>query len=334
MAPSSNSSTYLKWGILGTAGINRRIIPAISTSNRNRLIGIASRTHNNAETYAKDWDIPNAYGNYEDLLADESIEVVYIPLPNSLHAEWTCKAAQAGKHILCEKPLALSVEEVEAMDAAAKRSKVVLAEAFMYRHHAQTLKVKELVDDGAIGEVLLIHGFFSFPLSRKVDVRLDPKLGGGSLWDVGCYPINFARYIMGGEPNQVSGWQYKDTSGVDTIFVGQMEFAGKTFAQFDCGFILPFRTGIEIIGRQGKINMTTPFNPGINEQIIITRGDETETMTIKGEQLYLGEIEDIADAILLGKPTRISIEDSRGNVRVLQSLYESAMKNKPIMVTG
>jgi D-xylose 1-dehydrogenase (NADP+, D-xylono-1,5-lactone-forming) len=251
-----------------------------------------------------------------------------------MHAEWTCKAAQAGKHVLCEKPLALSVEEVDAMDAAARRSKVVLAEAFMYRHHAQTLKVKELVDEGAIGEVLLIRGFFSFPLSRKVDVRLDPKLGGGSLWDVGCYPINLARYIMGSEPHQVSAWQYVDTFGVDTIFVGQMEFDGKTFAQFDCGFILPFRTGMEIIGRQGKIYLPAPFNPGINEKIYITHGDEMETIIIKGDQLYLGEMEDMADAILLGKPTRISIQDSRGNVRVIQSLYESAMKNKPIMVKG
>jgi D-xylose 1-dehydrogenase (NADP+, D-xylono-1,5-lactone-forming) len=334
MASPYNPSTHLKWGILGTARINRSVIPAIKASSRSRLTGIASRTYKSAVSYAKDWDIPIAYGSYEALLEDEKIDVVYIPLPNSLHCEWTCKAVQAGKHVLCEKPLALSIEEVEAMAEAASKSNVVLAEAFMYRHHPQTLKVKELIDDGVIGEVSLIRGYFSVLLSREGDVRFDPKLGGGSLWDVGCYPLNFAQYIMGGEPIKVFGWQFMGNSEVDTIFVGQMEFRGNTFTQFDCSFQLPFRTGIEIVGRKGNIKLSKPFNPGINEEIILTRDNEVEVITVPGQGLYLGEIEDMANAILLGKPSRIPIADSRGNVKVIQSLYESAKRNEPVMLSG
>ncbi len=178
----------LRWGLLGTARINRMVIPPLRASAGNRLLAVASRDLARATGYAKEWGIERAHGAYEALLADPEIDAVYIPLPNHLHAEWTIRAARAGKHVLCEKPLALTVAEVDAMGAAARESGVVLAEAFMYRHHPQTLKVKELVDAGAIGPVRFVRGTFSFPLTRPDDVRLRPEWGGGCLWDVGCYP--------------------------------------------------------------------------------------------------------------------------------------------------
>ncbi|MBE0409772.1 MAG: Gfo/Idh/MocA family oxidoreductase [Anaerolineales bacterium] len=332
MMSSKKPPKPLNWGILGTARINRSIIPAIKLSNRNQLVALASRKYIKAETHAKEWNIANVYGSYDALLSNPAIDVVYIPLPNSLHSEWVIKAAQAGKHILCEKPIALSIEEVDMMVESARKSNVVLAEAFMYRHHLQTLRVKELVDDGLIGEVLFIRGSFSFPLSREGDVRFKPELGGGALWDIGCYPVNFTRYIMGREPHRVFGWQLLGATGVDLSFAGHLEFSGNALAQFDCSFTMPFRTSMEIVGRRGRIELTSPFKPSLNEKITVFRDDEAITIPIYGHELYSGEIEDMADAILLGKTTLIPIEDSRANVAVIQALYKSANICEPVEI--
>ena len=177
----------LRWGLLSTARINRAVIPPIRSSLRSELKAVASRDVVKAKEYARGWHIPHAYGSYEELLADENIDVIYNPLPNHLHAEWSIRAAEAGKHVLCEKPLALLVEEVDRMIAAARANNVVITEAFMYKHHPQTLKVLELSRQGAIGELLLIKGAFTFNLDRPDDVRWIPEWGGGSIWDVGCY---------------------------------------------------------------------------------------------------------------------------------------------------
>jgi len=322
----------LRWGLLSTARINRALIPPLRASARNELIAVTSRDLTKARAYAEEWNIPRAYGSYDDLLADPEIDVIYNPLPNSLHAEWTIKAAQAGKHALCEKPLAVSVDEVDVMSAAAKQAGVVVAEALMYRHHPQTLQVKELVDAGAIGTLRLVRGSFTFKLTRTVDVRLDSLLSGGSIWDVGCYPISYARYIAGAEPIEVSGWQVTGPTGVDETFVGQMRFANGVCAQFDCGFRAPFRTHIEIVGSDGAISIPHPFRPGLGERITVMRGDDVQTLTIPGEELYVGEVEDMADAILLGTPPRVSLADSRGNVAAIVALLRSARENRPLPV--
>ena len=176
----------LNWGLLSTARINNALIPPLQFSKPNHLLAVASRSQENADIYAKEKKISRAYGSYEALLADPEIDVIYNPLPNHLHAEWTIKAVEAGKHVLCEKPLALSVDEVDAIHAAAHKHGRVVAEAFMYRHHPQTLKVQELVQSGSIGTLKLIRGSFSFILDREEDIRLlDPAMGGGSIWDVG-----------------------------------------------------------------------------------------------------------------------------------------------------
>jgi predicted dehydrogenase len=324
------ANKVLKWGLLSTARINRALIAPLRASRRNQLVAVASRTQESADRYAGEWKIDRAHGSYEALLADPEIDVIYNPLPNHLHAEWTIKAVEAGKHVLCEKPLALTVEEVDAIQSAARRHGRVVTEAFMYRHHPQTLKVQELIKDGLIGTIKLIRGSFTYVLSREADVRLDPAMGGGSIWDVGCYPISYARTVVGENPLEVFGWQVTGPTGIDETFVGQMRFDRDIVAQFDSSFAIPFHTFMEIVGSEGTLNIPRPFKPVTDEKLYLTRGDKTETIKIKGQELYIGEVEDMADAILLGQPARISLDDSRNNVAVLSALVESARMGKPI----
>ncbi|HLA08798.1 MAG TPA: Gfo/Idh/MocA family oxidoreductase [Anaerolineales bacterium] len=321
----------LNWGLLSTARINRALIPPLQVSKRNHLLAVGSRTWESADKYARDKKIPRAHGSYEALLADPEIDVIYNPLPNHLHAGWTIKAVKAGKHVLCEKPLALTVDEVDAIHTAARKHERVVAEAFMYRHHPQTLKVQEIVKSGSLGTLKLIRGSFSFVLSREEDIRLlDPALGGGSLWDVGCYPISYARTIVGENPLEVFGWQITGPTGIDETFVGQMRFPNGVHAQFDSSFAIPFHTFMEIIGSEGTLSIPKPFKPDVNERIFLTHGDKTETIKVKGQELYLGEVEDMADAILLGRDPRVSLEDSRANVAAISALLESAKTGMPV----
>ncbi|HUF00157.1 MAG TPA: Gfo/Idh/MocA family oxidoreductase [Anaerolineales bacterium] len=326
------ANKVLNWGLLATARINSALIPPLRASKRNSLLAVASRTQESAENYAREWKIPRAHGSYESLLADPEIDVIYNSLPNHLHAEWTVKAVQAGKHVLCEKPLALNVDEVDAIKTASQKHGRVVAEAFMYRHHPQTLKVQELVKSGSLGIMKLIRGSFSFILSRDGDVRLAPAMGGGSIWDVGCYPISYARTVVGENPLEVFGWQVVGPTEIDETFVGQMRFANEILAQFDCSFAIPSHSFMEIVGSEGTLNIPRPFKPETDEKIYLTRGDKTETIKIKGQELYIGEVEDMADAILLGREPRISLDDSRGNVAVISALLESARIGKPVKI--
>lgn len=327
------ANKVLNWGLLSTARINRALIPPLRASNRNQLLAVASRSQQSADNYAREWKIPRAPGSYESLLADPEIDVIYNPLPNHLHAEWTIKAVEAGKHVLCEKPLALTVDEVNAIEVAARQNGRVVAEAFMYRHHPQTLKVQELVDKGSIGELRLIRGSFTYVLSGDGDVRLDPAMGGGSIWDVGCYPISYARTVVGSNPIEVFGWQVTGPTGIDQTFVGQMRFEGGIFAQFDSSFAIPFQTFMEIVGSEGTLSIPRPFKPETDEEIYLTRDNKTETIKIRGESLYIGEVEDMTDAILLGREPRISLEDSRFNVAVIVALLESARSGRALKPT-
>jgi predicted dehydrogenase len=314
----------LNWGLLSTARINNALIPPLQVSKRNKLLAVASRTQEAADAYAEEKRITRAYGSYDALLADPEIDVIYNSLPNHLHAEWTIRAIEAGKHVLCEKPLALSAEGVDAIQAAARKHGRVAAEAFMYRHHPQTLQVQEIVESGSLGTVKLIRGSFSFLLTRERDIRLNLEWGGGSIWDIGCYPISYARSVLGENPLEVFGWQILGRTGVDETFVGQMKFANNVLMQFDSSFAIPYQTFMEIVGSEGSLNIPMPFQPKENEKIYLTRDGKTESIKIKGQELYLGEVEDMADAILLGKKPRISLEDSRGNVMTITALLESA----------
>lgn len=320
----------LNWGLLSTARINLALIPPLQVSKRNKLLAVGSRSQETANAYAKEKKIPRAYGSYEALLADPEIDVIYNPLPNHLHAAWTIKAVEAGKHVLCEKPLALTVDEVDAIKSAAQKHGRVVAEAFMYRHHPQTLKVQELVRSGSLGTLELIRGSFSFVLAREGDVRLNPEMGGGSIWDVGCYPISYARTVAGESPFEVFGWQVTGSTGIDETFVGQMRFKDDVIAQFDSSFVIPFHSFMEVVGSEGTLNIPKPFKPDVNEKIYLIRGEKIETVKVKGQELYLGEVEDMADAVLLGREPRVSLDDSRANVAVISALLESARMGSPV----
>jgi predicted dehydrogenase len=326
------TTNILNWGLLSTARINRALIPPLGASKRNQLEAVASRTKDSADNYAREWKIPRAYGSYEELLADPEIDVIYNSLPNHLHAEWTIKAVEAGKHVLCEKPLALSVEDVDAIKDAAQKHGRIVTEAFMYRHHPQTLKVVDLVRSGALGTVKLIRGSFAYMLSRESDVRMQFELGGGSIWDVGCYPISFARILMGEEPLEVFGWQVIGPTGIDETYVGQMKFTNDIYMQFDSSFVTHFDNYEEIIGTEGILHIPHPAKPETEDKIYLTRDDKIETIEIKADMLYLYEVEDMADAILLGHAPRISLQDSRDNVKTILAFLESARTGKPVIM--
>jgi predicted dehydrogenase len=322
----------LQWGLLCTARINRYLIPQLRASDRSKLTAVSSRSADRAANYAKEWNIPRAYGSYNALLADPEIDVVYNALPNHLHAKWTINCLAAGKHVLCEKPLALTIDEVDDIIEAAHEAGSVVAEAFMYRHHARTLRVEELVRNDTIGELQIINGAFRFNLDRPNDYRWDPERGGGSLWDVGCYPLSFARTLIGQEPEKVFGYQRTSETGIDVTFAGQLRFPNNTLVQIDSSFRAPGRMHMEIVGSRGTIRMPRAFKPGPTSTILLEIEGTEETVKVEGGELYRGEIEDMADAILSNTPPRISLADSRGNVRAITALLASARSGDPVQL--
>jgi D-xylose 1-dehydrogenase (NADP+, D-xylono-1,5-lactone-forming) len=322
--------TRLRWGLLGTARINRAVIPVLQTSSRNSLEAVASRTADRAHAYAREWNIPRALARYEALLSDGDIDAVYISLPNSLHADWTVRALDAGKHVLCEKPLALTVDDVDRIATAASRVGRVAAEAFMYRHHPLTLAAEALVRT-EIGCVRLIRGAFSFPLTRDRDIRLNAALGGGSLWDVGCYPVSYACLLAGRAPMEVFGWQTL-ASGIDVEFAGLLRFDDGVVAQFDCGFRAPFRAEMDIVGSEALVLVERPFKAGPQSRLTLVRNDTASDVPFDPQPSYTSEIEEFAAAALDGAPPRVPLTESRRTISVITALYESAASNAPVPV--
>jgi xylose dehydrogenase (NAD/NADP) len=314
----------LRWGLISTARINRALIPAIRGGGRSELTTVASRTLERAREYAREWKIPRAVGSYEALLADPDIDVVYNPLPNHLHAEWTVRALEAGKHVLCEKPLALTVEDVDRVADACRRTGKVAAEAFMYRHHLMTQAVQAFAAGGRLGTITLYRGAFTFLLSRAGDVRLDPSMGGGALWDVGCYPVSYANLIAGAPPVEVFGLQRVDHR-VDLEFAGLMRYADGSVAQFDCGFAGPFRAEMEIVGSGGALRVHRPFKTDERSRLAFTSAsDETEEVPFLGDTAYSGEVADMEAVALEGTRPRVTLDESRRTVGTIVALYESA----------
>ncbi len=326
----------IRWGLVSTANINRRVIPAIRASKRGKLAAVASRDFAKGQAYAKEWGIPRVFGSYEEMLASDEIDAVYISLPNHLHAEWSIKAMRAGKNVLCEKPFAITVEEVDAMIAARQQTRQILQEAFMYRHHPQTKLVGEIIREGRLGEIRYVRAGFSFFMGESPgNVRLVPDYGGGALWDVGIYPISFVQFVYGQLPESVTGQQIIGPSGVDETFAGQLSYSGGRSAQIFAGFNVPFFTMAEIHGSLGRLTLNRPFT-GVNEkdrEIVFTPANgKPEKLKAKSPELYLGEIENMNAAILDGAPTLISLEESRNHVRTAQALYDAARKQTTIQL--
>ncbi|MBE2197312.1 MAG: Gfo/Idh/MocA family oxidoreductase [Anaerolinea sp.] len=325
----------VRWGLLSTANINRRLIPALRMSARGELTAVASRSQESAAAYAAKWEIPHAFGSYAAMLNSDVVDAVYIGLPNHLHAEWTIYALQHGKHVLCEKPFAISLDEVDGMTAAAQATGNVLAEAFMYRHHPQTKIVQEWVRDGRLGDIKLVRATFNFRFSTRENIRLVPEWGGGCLWDVGVYPLSFAQAIMGEMPQWVLGSQWLGESGVDEFFAGQMGYSDGRLAQIASAFCSPFHTMAEVIGTEGRLTLNRPFvghEDGARQLLFHPAEGAPQEIPVPEMELYLGEVEDMHAAILDGASTYLSLAETRNHVKTVLALYESARAGQVVTV--
>jgi D-xylose 1-dehydrogenase (NADP+, D-xylono-1,5-lactone-forming) len=325
----------ISWGILGCASIAKEaVIPSIQQSKNGVVRAIASRDLEKAERTAEQCGIPTSYSSYEDLLLDPSIDAIYIPLPNHLHSEWTIKAMEAGKHVLCEKPFALNTDQAEEMTEASKLAKRILAEGFMYRHHPRYAMIKEMIDAGEIGEVRGIHGEFFFNNAEDYNnVRYQPGMGGGSILDVGCYPINAIRYILNCEPEAltVNAFFSPSHGNVDMMASGLLEFSKGVSATFQCSMWAEYKNSLQIFGTKGRIEIPFAFscNTETGNFFISSKGKRTEVSVPKVNQ-YILQIEHFNDSILTNEPYPISLEDSINNTRVLQACLKSAQERRRV----
>jgi D-xylose 1-dehydrogenase (NADP+, D-xylono-1,5-lactone-forming) len=315
------------WGILSTADINRKVIPGAHASEKVNLLAVASRDQGRADAYAREWEIPRAYGSYDELLADDEVEAVYISLPNTLHCEWSIRAVEAGKHVLCEKPMSRRAREVEEAFDAAERVGRILSEAFMYRHNPQAKRLRQLLDEGVIGELRVVRACFSYSLFDTENIRLRTDVDGGSLMDVGCYCVNGSRYLAG-EPEIVFGQQLVGPSGTDWVFTASMRFPGEVFALFDCGTALPERDELEAIGTEGSIFLDDPWHAD-TPVIELWREGDVERIELEQADSYRLELENLSGAIRGEAGPLLGREDAVGNARAIEALSESAESSAP-----
>jgi D-xylose 1-dehydrogenase (NADP+, D-xylono-1,5-lactone-forming) len=310
----------VKWGIISTAHINRKLIPGAKASPKVDLVAVASRDGARAESYAREWEIERAYGSYDALLADPEIEAVYISLPNTMHCEWSIRALEAGKHVLCEKPMSRHTDEVEAAFDAAERAGRFLSEAFMYRHNPQTKKARALLDEGAIGELRLVRSAFSYTLYDEKNIRLRTDVEGGALMDVGCYCVSGSR-LLGGEPETAYGQAWFGPSGTDWVFGGTLRFPGNVIALFDCGTALPERDELEAIGSEGSLFLDDPWH--CNTPVIEVRnpsGVVVERIQVEQQDSYRLELENVSDAIRGKAELLLGRDDAVGQATTLRML--------------
>ncbi len=331
--------THINWGILSTARINRHLIPQMHKSARSQLYAVASRDINKAQAYADEWEIPNAYGSYEDLLNDPKIDAVYISLPNTLHAEWTIAAANAGKHILCEKPIVQTLDDFDRIAQSAHENKVHLVEAFANLHHPQQHHILALLNEGRIGNLQQIVGWFYFYLApeRTDNIRLSSTLGGGSLWDIGVYTNALSIFFSGGNaPQAVWGMKVMGESGVDINFTGQLYFTNNVTAQITCGFRNPMRERLILVGDEGAIEILEPHNASGEHETQVLVNDihgNQETITIPPKNVYLSEIEAMEACILDDAEPLLPLSLSREFLKSILALLESAETNALVQLT-
>jgi predicted dehydrogenase len=316
-------SDPLRLGLLSTARINDRIVAGAAATGAVQIVAVASRDSARAQAYAGANGIGRSHGSYEGLLEDGEVDAVYVSLPNSLHHEWTLRALAAGKHVLCEKPYSRRPDEVEAAFAAAAERRLVLMEAFMYRHHPQTRRVRQLVDDGAVGRLRLIRATFSFPLRDDANIRARPELDGGALMDVGCYCVSGAR-LLAGEPRSVLAEQVLGPTGIDESMHGTLRFGGDVVAQFDCSFALPLRQGLEAIGEDGVLRVEAPWRVDWGGSVTLRRGDEVEEIEVPEADSYALQLENLAAAARSEAAPLLDRADALGQARAIEALYRAA----------
>jgi predicted dehydrogenase len=318
----------VRWGFLSTANINRPVLAGARASDRVDVVAVASRDAGRAQEYARANGIERAHGSYEALLADPDVEAVYISLPNSLHVEWSLRSLEAGKHVLCEKPLDRRPEAVERAFDTAEREGRLLMEAFMYRHNPQTARLQELVEEDSIGALQVIRTCFSFTIDKPANVRLAADLDGGALMDVGSYCVSGSR-LLAGEPERLYGEQVVGPSGVDVRFAGTMRFPGDVVGQFDCGFTLPGRDELEVIGAEGSLFLDDPWHAR-TPRIELRRRGATEVFTTGLADSYRLELENLSDAIRGQAEPLLGRKDAVGQARVIEALYRSAAEGTAV----
>lgn len=322
-----------RWGVLGYAKIAReQLIPAILRSHNSEFTALASRDDTKLAEARQRYSIPKVYVGYDALLNDPEIDAVYIPLPNAQHCEWTLRAAARGKHVLCEKPLALNAAECRRMIDGCAAHGVTLMEAFMYRYTHRTRQVREIVRSGVLGEIRTISSTFRFPLTNPASIKLQPALGGGALYDVGCYPVNLIGWIAdeilgqpgsgAARPVSVSA-QAVHTGGVDLMFSALLKYSSGLIATAHCGFNSYKRVTAEIVGTQGVLEIPETYFDETTPLILIT-GDRRTELPVEASDRYCREVEDFADAIQQGRPPHFSLAETQRNAEVLDQLFAAA----------
>lgn len=329
----------VRWGILSTAKIGTvKVIPAIQNSQRNVVLAIASRNLENAGNTAEKLNINKFYGSYEELVSDPEIDAIYNPLPNNLHVEWTIKAMEAGKHVLCEKPIGIDAADAELLQEATRRfPKLKVMEAFMYRFHPQWQKVQSLVTEGAIGEVKSVHTHFSYYNVDPKNIRNRPEVHGGALMDIGCYCISFPRFIYQDEPVSVVGIMELDPDmGTDRQTSGILKFKDGKTASFTCSTqLMPFQRA-NIVGTDGQIIIEIPVNASPTEvsKIEMITKTKTETMLFEPVDQYSLQADAFSKSILEDLPVPTPLSDAIGNMKVIDAIVSSAKSNKWINIGG
>jgi D-xylose 1-dehydrogenase (NADP+, D-xylono-1,5-lactone-forming) len=323
----------VRWGVLSTANIGlRAVLPAIIAARNSQAVAIASRTQAAAERIAADVPGMRAYGSYEALLDDPAVEAVYIPLPNALHAEWTMRAARAGKHVLCEKPLGATPDEARAMAATCREQGVLLMEAFMYRFHPQIRWALEQLAAGAIGRPVLVRGAFSFDIrARPDDIRLQAALAGGALMDVGCYPLNFSRAVFGRAPQgALARVDVPAGSEVERTTAAMLEFGDSHLAIIDCSFEQPPCQFVQVVGDAGRLTLLRPFTPELTEvEACLARNDETLVKHFAAVDQYRLQVEHFAQCVRSGAAPALTLEDSIEQAEAIEAIYASAGYRRP-----
>ncbi len=316
----------LRWGILSTANIGRKVVtPAIQAALDCQVVAVASRDQQKAERYAAELGISRAYNAYEALLEDPDIDAIYNPLPNSLHLPWTIRALEAGKHVLCEKPLGLSADECREMQRAAEASGCVLMEAFMYRFHERTQRLFAITRSGKLGALRLIRARFAFTVSDPDNIRLNEELGGGALMDVGCYCVNIARTLAGNQPLKVqatASW----SEGVDKALTATLRFADGLIAQIDCALDQPRFEKLEVFGTDGYCEVEAAFLPGSDDTMLDLTLRETgsQQIPVAGHNQYQSMVEHFVEAVVQRAPLRYGPLEAAQNMTVIEALYRSA----------
>ncbi len=313
----------MRWGLLSTANINRKLLGGAEGTDEAAVVAVASRDRSRAEGFAREHGIERAHGSYEALLEDPEVDAVYNPLPNSLHVPWTLRALEAGKHVLCEKPLTRRPAEAEEAFAAAERADRVLEEAFMWRHHPQTLRLRALLDEGVVGRLRMVKASFSFPLADVGDIRMQGGLDGGSLMDVGCYCLSGTRLVAGAEPERVYAEQVIGGDGVDVALAATLRFPGDVIGAFHCGFSVGRRHHLEAIGDEASLFLSDPWH-GASPGIEIRRDDGVEHVEIEAANPYACELADFARAVRGEDGVRLGAADALAQARGIEALYRSA----------